>query len=266
MKTNHLIYIMAFIANMMAACSSQPVPKPEKPKNLIMGMTIVQFSSPHYMEYVVAEERPLWPSDEIWKDNDLPVPDSVINRYIIRSIGGTCQEFFLGTSPYIELTDNFYLVDWKWGNFIYSPTNVLLDVKWKDVNNRLELWDLRTDLISDKADKFLKVWAITSRKKIDIHLRITPTPVDSTLPDYGSRKNISPDYLIPWFAWEFNTISQLQNQHKKYKKDSLINRYFEDYCREVERQDSLQTVYVERLKQIIQTGELEKITSSFYTF
>jgi hypothetical protein len=157
--------------------------------------------------------------------------------YKIRSIEGVSQDFFIGKSPYIELSDGYYLVDWKWGNFIYKPFNVLLDVLWSEVQDRQQLWDMETPIISSD---FIDKWGTTNRSEIDRYLQIEPAANDTL---YG----VSTDHLRSDFLGRYHSLSDVPEGIK------------EDYIHEVERQDSLQRVYAERLTQVIKEGGLKKV-------
>lgn len=137
-------YLFPILALILTACES---PSPEMPDLGIMGMQLVRFKSSEHIQYVAVEEVPVefdtikgYPSDKLVGTK---------SAYKIRGAGGVCQELFLGHSPYIELVNDYFLVDWKWGNFIYKPSNVLIDVAWQGVQDRQQIWDLQTDVISN---------------------------------------------------------------------------------------------------------------------
>lgn len=200
----------------------------------IMGMSLVKFKSQEYLNYVVAEEVPIDMSSNPDMNSD-HCPDK--RAYKIRSVEGVSQDFFIGKTPYIELSDGYYLVDWKWGNFIYKPFNLLLDVLWSDVQDRQQLWGVETPIASED---FIDKWGDTNRSEIDLYLQIVPAANDNS---YG----VSTDHLRPVFLGRYHSLSDVPEGIR------------EDYIHEVERQDSLQHIYVERLKYIIQKGALKKV-------
>lgn len=228
-------YLFPILALILIACES---PSPEMPDLGIMGMQLVRFKSSEHIQYVAVEEVPVefdtikgYPSDKLVGTK---------SAYKIRGAGGVCQELFLGHSPYIELVNDYFLVDWKWGNFIYKPSNVLIDVAWQGVQDRQQIWDLQTDVISSN---FIYKWGSTNRADIDRYLNITPAP------DKDYLFNVSTDHARPVFLGKYHTLSDLDKG--QYTVD--------DYMHEVARQDSLQNVYIERLKQIIQDGGLKEV-------
>lgn len=246
----HIAFIiLSVIPLMLISCNSQTseIPVNDFIDRPVMGLQLVKFKSPEYVKYVAAESVTVeWDTIKGYPSDKLVGKKSA---YKIRGAGGTCQELFLGQSPYIELIDNYYLVDWKWGYFIYHPSNVLLDVVWTDVNDRQELWDLETSIVSSD---FIEEWGAVNRNNIDSYLQITPAPNDKHI-------NVSTDHISPpWYGY-FHTLTEVQESLTKEESFSV-----DDYMNEVKRQDSLQLVYVERLKQIIQNGEMEKIANVYY--
>ncbi|MBR0310594.1 MAG: hypothetical protein IJQ97_06890 [Paludibacteraceae bacterium] len=211
------------------ACSQSGV------DNHITGMSLVKFKNQDYLNYVVAEDIPIDLSANPEKNDENGYSNK--RAYKIRSIEGVSQDFFIGKSPYIELSDGYYLVDWKWGNFIYKPFNVLLDVLWSEVQDRQQLWDMETPIISSD---FIDKWGTTNRSEIDRYLQIEPAANDTL---YG----VSTDHLRSDFLGRYHSLSDVPEGIK------------ENYIREKERQDSLQCIYVERLKLIIQKGALNKV-------
>lgn len=209
------------------------------PDNQLIPLTILKVSDPKYLEYVVAENVNV-KFDSVDASG---LVQGVERAYKIRGEGAVYQELYIGRSPYIPLEDNFYLVDWKWGSFIYEPSNVLLNVKWNAVNNRREEWNLNTEIISSD---FLVTWGWTDRGKIDDELGI---------------KDTSPlDYMRPNFYGLYNTIDEIPDTI--VLKDNFCYT-MKNYQDEVLRQDSLQRVYVERLSKIILNNSLNKIAHLF---
>ena len=177
-----------------------------------MGMCIVKFTSPEYLDSVVVER-------------DYVSGDSCQ----IRRLGGfgTCQEFFLGHSPYIALPDGYYLVDWKWGDFFYVRSNFIINVKWTEVTDILQKWEYPTGNVNRH---FFKMVGRTSYKRIDNYFGET----------YGGRNY----EVVPL---QYHTISDVPPFERR-------NLY-----KQVAIQDSLQEVYKERLSRVIEEGALDNV-------
>ena len=230
MKNIVITALSVYVSLLLVSCS---LGKTEMPDLHIMSMQLVSFNSPEYTKYVVA--------DRVAAEWDTIKGVRTKSAYKILWNGGACQELFLGQSPYIELADGYYLVDWKWGNFIYQPSNVLLDAVWTDVQDRQQVWwDSSTPVISSD---FIKHWGHTNRVDIDKYLQITPAANDE-------RFNVSTDHVRFLWLGEFHTLADMQES---------FGNGAEDYMQEVARQDSLQRVYVERLTKIIKEGGLKKV-------
>lgn len=192
----------------------------------MLPIDILYVSDVDYLNYVVAERFSNGTKDEYC--------------YKIRGNGGVCQELYLGTSPYIPLIDNYYLIDWKWGDFMYEPYNVLLNMNWEQVSNRIETWNINYPIVSIKCN--IK-WGTVSRAAIDEYLNITPAPYLDSL-----NIKVSTDHWRPMFVGKYNTINDLPSDFP-----------IEEYMKEVKRQDSLQDVYAKRLRQIIKANALKKV-------
>lgn len=205
-----------------------------QPYRPIMSMNIVKITNPEFLDYVLCEEQSIFPEQA---EGNF---DEHYKVYGIRSIGLCAQELYLGESPYIELTDGYFLIDWKWGNFLY-PWCKLMNVQWEEVIDRQQIWDLQTELVSSSFSEIFDVAGFTNREVIDEYLNIVPAPDNR----YG--EGISDDHLNPFF-YPINSLEQI--------KDSVART---EYLEEVQRQDSLQNVYIERIKQTIQQNALEEV-------
>lgn len=241
-KINNAILLVSILF-ILVSCNSS---KSETPDLHIMGIQLVRFKSPEYIKYVVAEKVSVEFDTIKGYPSDMLVGTK--SAYKIRNMGGVCQELFLGQYPYIELADGYYLVDWKWGDFIYKPSNVLIGIAWQDVQDRHEIWNLQTSVVSSD---FIIDWGSTTRLKIDKYLQQTPSPKEDGY-------SVSSDHIRPYWYGTYHSLTEIQD-------DLSHDTYYsvDKYMSEVARQDSLQNVYIERLKQIIQDGNL-KIVANIY--
>lgn len=248
MKTKDLLLI-AMTALVLFSCEN----KEEHHNNYVperydMFAEIVKITDSEQLLFVVAEEVPVF-TDTIYTSHG-PILHGDSSEYKIRGIGGVYEELFLGTNPYIDLGDGYYLVDWKWGEFLYEPSNVLIDVKWEDVKNRQQVWPIETTLL---ASTFPCHHKYIMRKSIDDLLGIQPSATMDTL------CKMSVDYARPWFIWRFNTLEDLMTEKTELESHDFHYLTLESYNAEVARQDSLQQVYAERLRQIIKEGALQEL-------
>lgn len=185
-----------------------------------MYISFVKFSDPEYLNYVVVDR------------DDFGDYEHMCN---IRSTGRTYEQFYIGSSPYIPLTDGYYIVDWKWGDFIYPPTNFLIDIKWPEVKSRSQEWEYPSIYITSK---FLKTCACITYRTIDTYLQIE-SPNNE-------------DYFMPYWMEGAHTAMP----------DSLLERITEN----VRYQDSLQSIYAERLIQIIKEDALGKCCTILWEY
>ncbi len=183
-----------------------------------MWMNVVKFTSPEYLNYVVVEK-------DYWGDEE--------HLCKIRFNGRTCEELYIGSSPYIALSDDYYIIDWKWGDFIYPATNFLIDVKWSEVEARQQKWEYPSIYVTSHL---VKEWGTVLYKLIDTYLNILSAQ--------------SSDYIMP--QW---TVDGFGPKTLKGMTEFEVA----EYMTKVGYQDSLQEVYAKRLSQIIQEGELSKV-------
>ncbi len=224
MKHSNLILAIFCAAVLLQSCKNETSQLIKNDPTPLMGMTIIKLSSSDYLNNVVVEP------DYLGGDYE--------HRCKIRGGGAVCQELFLGTSPYIALPKGYYLIDWRWGDFIYEPTNFLIGARWTDVKDRQQIWEYNSKTIVSK--KFLKEYTGSSYKQIDKYLNIAPPTRMDKMYAYTPE-----DYVRPNWMYKYNTFADMPESQ------------IEDYKAEVRYQDSLQSVYIKRISQIIEAGDLD---------
>lgn len=228
MKHIYIFIIALCAAVFFSACEEKHESAPYLDPTPLMYMRIIKLSSKDYLPYVIA--------------------DKTIDGtgYKIRcSVGGVCQELFLGTSPYIALPKDYYLLDWKWGDFIYRPSNYLIDVQWTDVQDVQQIWDLKATNAVDSFYHFMPYWNAITWEAIDKFLNIPPPT------EYGTTPLHPIDYIYPNWASRFKTLSDVSKSVDKLSE--------EEYIANVHRQDSLNNIYIERLSRIIEADALGQV-------
>lgn len=206
----------------MTSCESKD-PQPDCSGVPLNSMVFVKFkASPEHLNYVIAEP------DYFGEEERLCT---------IRGVGGTCQELYLGSSPYIALPKGYFLIDWKWGDFVYEPTNMLIDIKWTDVQDRHQKWEYPSKIISED---FIKEIGYISYQTIDKYLNIAPPKRMNEIYAY-----YPDDYIRPHWEGEYHTYSDIPETQRN------------TYLAEVKKQDSLRTIYIKRLSQIIEAGAVD---------
>ncbi|MBQ7210611.1 MAG: hypothetical protein IJS05_06935 [Paludibacteraceae bacterium] len=223
MKKN-VVFFIASLPIIMSSCESEINNKPYdvSPE---CTMTIVKFLSSDYYNYVIAEiVDDSSPSVELTNGE---------KAYKIRGEGRACQDFYIGSSPYIDVYDGYYVVDWKWGDFLYPSSNVLLPVRWSEVSDRQQIWDNNLEVLTSTI--FSRQGCIKlDRRAIDEYLNIKPNMTMST----NGIDSVCMDYLAT---------------------PIIYNSCDEDYSAEIIRQDSIHKVYIDRIKQIIKSGDIDKV-------
>ena len=165
--------------------------------------------------------------------------------------GGTCREFFMGHSPFMKIdsTGSWYLSDWKW-NVLLSYSHVVIPLRWADVRKPDESY-VRSDF-DIAASGIIQKYSTIKRSEIDRYLGITPAPAAEYAGPWGRTSGgISTDHLAPVYLNRYYSTQDIpevidRNGEWKYTK--------EDFLKERKRQDSLQSVYRDRLEQLVYLG------------
>ena len=115
------IFIVFIFAN--SACQNINKEKPFIDPEPSMYMVYVRFAADSVTQFVIAESY----------DNETAS---------MRGKPGACQDLLLGTLPYKHVSKEYYVVDWKWGYFLYKPSNVILNLTWYDLKDWNYVWRL----------------------------------------------------------------------------------------------------------------------------
>lgn len=220
---------------------------------------LVKFSSPELAKYVYTADI-----------------EAYFPPYQLNSVGRCCTDLFLGTNPYIELIDGYYIVDWKWSGIFNSPYNgVFLDYRWEDIKDINQKWDESTEVISNNNG--ISVMALYQRQEIDKLLGIK-LPKDTII--FGENDSLSKVYVRPWWVLSPTQYQSIDNMpdtlyHAHYEKkcpeadcDSIFMPAYtkSDYLHEVAFQDSIQMIYAAKLIEIIKNGQLKKVLTHIYKY
>lgn len=219
MKSIYYIVAIFCCALWLSACESNREAADPGPGTWGNCLRVVKFSSPEYPNYVVVE-----------KDYD----GDYEHFCQLRPCYNLFIELVIGSSPYIALPDNYYAVAWEWGQIIYPPTNFLIDVPWSDVEDCHQKWEYTSRYITSQ---FLTEKGAVGYRAIDNYFNIE-----------SANKN---DYIKP--AW----MDEIYCDYDSF--ESLPDSLAEDFREKAKYQDSLQSVYIERLSQIIKEGHLDKV-------
>jgi len=192
-----------------------------------------------------------------YKNNVMLVPNAK-GQYRMRSLlnGGTCKEFFIGSSPFIRVdtTQNWYIADWKWG-LLMSRNHIVIPLRWQDVRQP-DAGYVKADfemLTAGIIDRF----GIVKRSDIDRLMHIEPAPAASQPGTWGhSSGGISTDHLAPVYLSRYFSAMDVPDIVDK-KGDWTYTKA--DFVAERLRQDSLQEVYRKRLEQLIYSGMVNSV-------
>ncbi len=188
-----------------------------------MSIGLVKFTDDTFREYILAEQI-----------GDSPVGMRGKTPNVV-------EELIIGSIPYtVKLPNGFWLIDWRWGNaFIYRPSNVLLPYKWETLQHWNQTWDMPEKPLS--FDEYFEEVGGVYRRTIDNYLGINLD--ESRYSQYGDML-----YNIPWVSGRgFMSEKDIPAEER------------ENYYECIHKQDSLHKIYVNRLIEIINKGDFDKV-------
>lgn len=282
MKTK-LIIMLLVVVNCFACKKETPVdnPQPETPVEGEPGpsaiMTIVKFADQSQLDYVIVQ-HPLYghcsypdcigyKEDTTLMLNRLICPREQIMFYT-SSVDPLCIELLqnelsvLGTSPYIPLADDYYLIDWKWMELmpLSSTTNLvphpeqyyahirnhcfITNTKWSELDDLYKEWD------RDQVSLPIKISTI---------YHIGYEDVDRYLGLYKKGKWSPYESIYYWGTFASNAA-------RYFYDDGFPNEYgasFEGYCALL---DSVQNAFIQPLVEIIENNKFQDVLGYEYKF
>lgn len=120
MKLKKLIPAIGTIVLLLTtACHNNIGPHDPDSGNCV---TIIKFHKSEYKEHVMvyALDPAKYSTTSLCTDH-ICLPDSIIH--------------ICGKSPYIELPDDYLLIDWKWKRLYYQNNEAIINTKWSDLKD-----------------------------------------------------------------------------------------------------------------------------------
>ena len=185
------------------------------------AIMLVKFTDDSYREYILAEK--IGESSVHMRGTTPPV----------------IEELIVGTIPYdIKMPNGFWAVNWRWGiSFIYPPSNVLLPDKWETLTHWSQTWEMpeKKPVFKD----YIEEVGIIPRKTIDTYLGI----------------NLDVSVYSPegWFLYDYPWNSSYTTEDEIPDTERAL------YYTKIHQQDSLHQIYVQRLTDIINSGDFDNV-------
>ena len=150
------------------------------------------------------------------------------------------EELVVGTNPYsVKLPNGYWVVDWRWdGGFIYPPYDVLLPYKWETLTHWDQKWELPDKTLS--FNQYMETWGFVLRRVIDAYFSLN----QDVMP-YSDEENLL--YIGSPVGYHYVSEKDIPSDEKDY------------YFGMVHAQDSLHPIYVQRLLEIINNGDFDRV-------
>lgn len=203
--------------------------------------------------YLVVKFNPLAAQ---YRPNVMLAPNAN-GEYRMRTLkgGGTCREFIIGKDPFIRVdtVQNWYMVDWKW-NVLLSYSHVVLPMLWTDVT-KPDASYVRAD-IESVATGIIEKYGYVKRSEIDDLLNLTPAPAAQAGSWGYTTDGISTDHLAPVYLNRYYSVQDIPEVIDQ-KGDWQYTK--QDFLQERLRQDSLQSIYRQRLSMLLDAGMVNSV-------
>lgn len=287
MKTKLFIFVLALVS--CFACKKEtPLDIDNRPNNAsgrpAASMMVVKFADQEHLNYVIAQ-HPIKSYYSLYDNNVQYYTDTilVLNRPINQAITDSNEvcswkvfdselmDFLenklaiLDRSPYVPLTDNYYLIDWRWIDFlplsvlthhVFSPqlyTHInkhtfITDTKWTELATIDQCWN-RTKY--------------TNPVNVEEVYRIGYEVIDKFLNQY----DITKAFLgLNYYDYFCAYVTEAYGFYKKDKGMAEGTKYSNiswNYQQYLSFRDSLQNSYQQSLIEIIQNNQLKEISNEY---
>ncbi len=246
MKTKICYLLVSVLILTFVSCGNNQqleAPQPE------YALTLLHFTEPSYVNHLIVNDYDNTDSFVLMRGNQC---DSAYQR----NFSGKEWIYKFGSlnnrAPYIELTDDWYLVDWSWYMYPLNGHTLLTDVTWDNYKGEC-FFDKSTPHITDNI-----------YERIDI--------VVEDLIVYSC-----PDGKYPTFMLNINDVYNIDkgeepveevNEYIYYLRmlTTPSHPYLEENgkcaCNSVEELDGLWDVFRQQLIKLIENGDLKSLPSA----
>ena len=125
MKRNLTLLVITIVILMISSCGSTEISVPEAPEP---SLTLIRFTNPSYVNNIIVTDYDNFKGFVIMRGNEC-------DEHYLKNTSG--KEWIYdfpsldSRTPYIELNDGWYLVDWSWSSYPYNGQVLLTDITWE---------------------------------------------------------------------------------------------------------------------------------------
>lgn len=277
MKNKNVLWLM-FLGLCFVGCEHQPSPivNPEYKDTIdsigkglegpLAVMTIVKFENPELLnkiivQHQIVEDGSTLENAKYEEDKDLSLNFYDIWPSVIPFVDQMMP--IAGTSPYIPLVDGYYMIDWRWHQFmpLCSFNLACNEAYQRHIKNHVFITDLNWQTMTSITEEYDHTKYTQHITGMDLR-KVSYVTID-TLYDDIKPKQGGPYYtcygdgLYTYDGMCASTVYEYYyNGPCSYHPQETWQGYIH-YC------DSLQAIYQQRMIDIITNGQLEKITFSW---
>lgn len=181
---------------------------------------LVKFTDDKYREYILAANQ-------------------VTYACLLTSKPNVAEELIVGTIPCdIKLPNGYWVINWRWCPvMLWSDICVLLPYKWETLKHWNQTWNLPDTIMP--FHQYIEDVGFTSRRVIDEYLSL-----NQDVKPFSHEESILYKYYGGWY----DSMNEISNDEDK-----------DEYLKYIYLQDSLHIVYAQRLAEIINKGDFEKV-------
>lgn len=237
-------FYLALISLVIVSCDNHNSPSATAPESYV---TLVKFTDPSYVNNLIVND---------YKNSEhfiLMRGNRCSENYYMNSSGKDWPYDFSGLedrTPYIELTDGWYLIDWTWEGYPYNGQTLLTEVTWDNYNGEYTF---------DKSTSHISSNKICIKKYVSVQDLVIYSYPDGNYPTYPFKGYNSKGTYVDEDVNEYLYHAFLLGNAHGFPSKPFLSENGDCLCNMVEDLDTLWDVFRQQLITLIKNGDLESI-------
>ena len=195
------------------------------------SLRLVKFTDDRYSENILAER---------YRNQDLLALPGNGKSWVL-------EELLVGQSPYtVQLSNGYWIIDWKWSRGLaLSESSFILPYKWETLTSWGQKWEMAGSLLPVQENIISS--GDVYRRTIDNYFSINKD-MDIRLGEGEGFMLYIAEYMQPMEG--YTRLVEQTNSSESAK---------EKYYNAIHVEDSLHAIYVQRLIEIVENGDFDKV-------